>query len=231
MQPIREIGALARRLHIPFAVDAAQSAGVLPIDMERDNIDFLCVPGHKGLYGPMGVGMLLTSGRYPLPSLFEGGTGSRSLDLHQPDDLPDHLESGTPNTAGICGLHAGMRWVQKQGIERIGRRETAHLQKVYRVLQRMPQIQLYTPYPEWGRQAPVLAFNIAGVPCEQTAALLNASGVAVRAGLHCAPLTHRKLHTESTGTVRLAPSAFTTDAETEKICKIIRQTVRKSLQK
>lgn len=231
VQPIREIGALARRLQIPFAVDAAQSAGVMPIDMEKDNIDFLCVPGHKGLYGPMGIGMLLTSGKYPLPSFVEGGTGSRSMDLHQPTDLPDHLESGTPNTAGICGLNAGMQWVERQAIERIGRQETAHLQTVYRVLQNIPQIRLYTPYPEWGRQAPVLSFNIDHVPSEKAAALLNASGVAVRAGLHCAPLAHRKMHTESTGTVRLAPSAFTTDTETGKICKIIRQTVQKSLQR
>lgn len=230
VQPIREIGALARERGIPFAVDAAQSAGVLPIDMRRDNIDFLCIAGHKGLYGPMGTGMLISNGRYSLPSFIEGGTGSRSMDPRQPEELPDHLESGTPNTAGICGLRAGMEWVTAHGITAIGQHETALLQTVYHALQRMPGIRLYTPFPEWGYSAPVLSFNIDGMPSEETATLLNASGIAVRAGLHCAPLAHRKLHTENTGTVRLAPSAFTTRAETEQVIKIIRQTVQKALQ-
>ena len=108
--PIRRLGALAREKGLLFGVDGAQTAGVLPIDMQEDNIDFLCLAGHKGLYGPMGTGMLLCSGRFSLPPFIEGGTGSQSLLLEQPEDLPDRLESGTPNTPGICGLRAGMEF-------------------------------------------------------------------------------------------------------------------------
>ncbi len=231
VQPIREIGKLARERNIPFAVDAAQSAGVLPIDMEQDNIDFLCIAGHKGLYGPMGTGMLLCSGRYPLPSFIEGGTGSRSLDPKQPDDLPDHLESGTPNTAGICGLQAGMKWVSTRGIDTINRHEMALIQEMYRRLKRMPGVRLYTPYPELGRYVPVLSFGVNGIPSEQVAAELDNAGIATRAGLHCAPLAHRKMGTDQVGTVRLAPSFFTGQAEVGEVAKIIGQTAQKSLQR
>lgn len=227
--PIREIGAVAREHGIPFAVDVAQSAGVLPIDMEKDNIDFLCVAGHKGLYGPMGTGMLLTSGRYPLPSFVEGGTGSRSLDPVQPVEWPDHMESGTPNTAGICGLKAGMEWVQSRGIVNIEQHELSLIQTVYRCLKKIPSARLYTPYPLYGKAVPVLSFNFDGSPSEQTAALLNEAGVAVRAGLHCAPLAHRKMGTEKQGTVRLSPSALTDPRECVNICKILQQTAQKTL--
>ncbi len=227
--PIREIGALARDYGIPFAVDAAQTAGVLPIDMEKDNIDFLCVAGHKGLYGPMGTGMLLTSGRYPLPSFTEGGTGSRSLDPVQPAEWPDHMESGTPNTAGICGLKAGMDWVAAQGMAAIERHELSLIQTVYRCLENLPAAHLYTPFPLQGKTVPVLSFNFDGSPSEQTAALLNEAGVAVRAGLHCAPLAHRKMGTEKQGTVRLSPSVLTDARECVNICKILQQTAQKTL--
>lgn len=227
--PIREIGALAREYGIPFVVDAAQTAGVLPIDMEKDNIDFLCVAGHKGLYGPMGTGMLLSSGRYSLPSFIEGGTGSRSLDPVQPAEWPDHMESGTPNTAGICGLKAGMDWVATQGIESVAKHELSLVQTVYRCLENIPSARLYTSFPLQEKSVPVLSFNFDGSPSEQTAALLNEAGVAVRAGLHCAPLAHRKMGTEKQGTVRLSPSALTDSRECMNICKILQQTAQKTL--
>lgn len=230
VQPIREIGALAKAHHIPFAVDAAQSAGVLPIDMQKDNINFLCVAGHKGLYGPMGTGMLLTSGQYPLSAIFQGGTGSRSADPKQPDMWPDHMESGTPNTVGICALHAGMRWVMGQGIANIGQHEMRLIQTVYRALQRTDGVILYTPYPLYGQSVPVLSFNIAGMASEEVAAQLNEAGIAVRAGLQCAPLAHQKYGTKDCGTVRLAPSRYSTVAESEKIIKIIQQIAKKALQ-
>ncbi len=231
IQPIREIGRLAKEHGIPFAVDAAQSAGVIPIDMEKDSIDFLCVAGHKGLYGPMGTGMLLSSGCYPLKTLLEGGTGSRSLDPNQPEDLPDRLESGTPNTAGICGLKAGMEWVSRRGTSSLYHHEMKVIRYLYRSLEKTPGIRLYTPFPQEGRYVPVLSFTVENLPSEQTAALLNEAGVAVRAGLHCAPLAHRKMGTDTTGTVRLSPSAFTGFGEAEKMVKIIGQTAQKSLQR
>ena len=228
--PIREIGALASELHIPFCVDAAQTAGVIPIDMEKDHIDFLCVAGHKGLYGPMGTGMLISSGKYSLPSFVEGGTGSRSMDPVQPDFWPDHMESGTPNTAGICGLCAGMEWVKALGIENISSYETRQAMQLYRFLRDIPAVKLYTPPPTEEKYVPVISFNLQSVPSEQVAKWLNDAGVAVRAGLHCAPMAHRKIGTENTGTVRIAPSVFTTPQDVEKVHKILLQTARKALQ-
>ena len=229
IQPIREIGELAQRLRIPFVVDAAQTAGVLPIDMHLDHVDFLCVAGHKGLYGPMGTGLLISNGQYPLPSFAEGGTGSRSADPLQPSDWPDHLESGTPNTPGICALHAGMRWVRARGTETLYRRELQLAQRLYTCLHGIPQAELYTPFPTVGRFVPVVSFNIRDLPAEETAKLLDESGVAVRAGLHCAPLAHRKLGTLQRGTVRLSVSAFTDAKEVDAVCKILRQTAQKTL--
>ena len=129
--PIRRLGELAREHDLLFVVDAAQTAGVLPLDMEADHIDFLCVAGHKGLYGPMGTGMLLCGDRFQLPSFVEGGTGSQSLLYEQPDELPDRLESGTPNTPGICGLRAGMEWVKARGIDAIRQQELRDVQMLY----------------------------------------------------------------------------------------------------
>lgn len=219
--PIRRIGELCRRFRIPFVVDGAQSAGLLPIDMERDNIDFLCLPGHKGLYGPMGTGLLLCSGRYDLPPFVEGGTGSQSLQFRQPGELPDKLESGTPNTPGICGLRAGVEFVSQVGIDAIAQRECAHMAVLYDRLQSSPRITLYTPPPRAGACAPVLSVNVQGYSSEEAAAWLSRQGVAVRAGLHCAPAAHRKFGTLPSGTVRLAPSVFTTRQQTEELCKIL----------
>lgn len=221
--PVRRLGRLARENGLLFVVDAAQSAGVLPLDMEADGIDFLCVAGHKGLYGPMGTGMLLCSDRFLLPSLIEGGTGSQSLLYDQPDELPDRLESGTPNTGGICGLRAGMEWVAARGIEAIRRRELSHVQRLYDEAAAIPGVRLYTPRPEEGKSVPVLSLNIEGRSSTEAAAELNRYGVAVRAGLHCAPSAHRKLGTLPGGTVRFAPSAFTTRQEVEQTCRILRR--------
>ena len=219
--PIRRIGEAAARHGLPFVVDAAQSAGVLPLDMAADGIDFLCMPGHKGLYGPMGTGLLLCSGRYALPPFVEGGTGSSSLSLRQPEELPERLESGTPNVAGICGLRAGMEWVRQQTVERIAAHECRELRSVYGTLSHNPRIRLYAPCPQAGLSAPVLSFTRQGEDPETTAERLNALGVAVRAGLHCAPAAHRKFGTLPAGTVRLSPSAFTAPQDTQRLCRIL----------
>ena len=221
--PIMRLGQLAREKDLLFVVDGAQTAGVLPIDMQKDNIDFLCLAGHKSLYGPMGTGMLLCSGRFLLPSFVEGGTGSQSLLLEQPEDLPDRLESGTPNTPGICGLQAGMQWVIAHGIEAICQQETAHMAYMYDRLANMAGIRLYTSRPVNGRCAPVLSLNVEGRSSEEIAAELNRYGVAVRAGLHCAPSAHRVYGTIPNGTVRFAPSLFTTRQEIEQVCRILKK--------
>ncbi len=226
--PIRRLGQLAREYGLPFVVDAAQTGGVLPIDMEEDNIHFLCLAGHKGLYGPMGTGMLLCRGSYWLPPFIEGGTGSRSLELVQPSDLPDRLESGTPNTPGICGLRAGMELVLSRSPQRIARRESALMCRLYRRVKEVPRIRLYTGMPELERSAPVLSLNVEGYGSEKTAALLNRQGIAVRAGLHCAPCAHQHYGTLPGGTVRFAPSLFTTEAEIDRVGDVLEQLAKNS---
>lgn len=226
--PIRRIGALAHEHGIPFAVDAAQSAGVLPIDLVADHVDFLCAPGHKGLYGPMGTG-LLVCGEVPLAPLMQGGTGSASRLPHQPSDLPDRLESGTLGVPGICGLFAGLRFVRRQGVEAIAAHEAAVMCRFYDVVAAEPTVRLYTERPDPTFAVPLVTLNVEGLTSEQTAARLADAGVAVRAGLHCAPSAHRRLGTLRDGAVRFCPSRFTTVAEAETAAKILCKIARKTL--
>ncbi|HIW73674.1 MAG TPA: aminotransferase class V-fold PLP-dependent enzyme [Firmicutes bacterium] len=219
--PIREIGAMAHRYGLPFVVDAAQSAGLLPIDMQKDNVDFLCIPGHKGLYGPAGIGALLCNSSLSLPTFVEGGTGSQSLELLQPEELPDRLESGTLNTVGICGLQAGVGFVRERGMEELAGRETRLMASLYDRLANLRGVRLYTPRPDLRLGAPVLSFNLAGRRSEEVAQALDGRKIACRAGLHCAPAAHRRFGTLESGTVRLAPSAFTTAAEIDRVCRAI----------
>lgn len=227
--PIRELSRLAHEHGLLFCVDAAQTAGVLPINMEADGIDYLCVAPHKGLYGPMGTGLLLCREMQQLPPLVRGGTGSYSLQPEQPDELPDRLESGTPNTCGIGGIQAGVRFVQSKGQEAIYQHEIRCLQRIYGRLSGHKAIRLYTPYPMPGKTAPVLSLNVADLPSEETAALLDTHGIAVRAGLHCAPWAHRRFGTLRQGTVRLSPSAFSTADEADAIAKVFLQIAEKTL--
>ena len=227
--PVRRLAELAHRYGLLLCVDAAQSAGVLPIHMEEDGIDYLCVAAHKGLYAPMGTGLLLCRERERISPLLRGGTGSYSRLPEQPHELPDRLESGTPNTPGLCGLLAGLEFVRAQRRERIYRHELGLLQQLYDRLRELPGIRLYTPRPAVGRSAPVLSLNVEGVPSEQVGEALAAAQIAVRAGLHCAPLAHTRFGTLPDGTVRLAPSAFSTANEVEQICKFFIHFTQKTL--
>ncbi len=218
--PIKEIGELCRERSIPFAVDGAQSAGMIPIDMKRDGIDFLCLPGHKGLYGPMGTGLLLCRGNLP-DTLTEGGTGNLSSSLFQPDDLPERLESGTINVPGIAGLSAGIDFVKKTGLSRINRHEKQLCTLLLGGLSDNKSVVLYGENPAVNSTAPVVSFNIKGIPSEQVSAELSARGIAVRAGLHCAPFAHEALGTLKTGTVRASFSVFNTPDEVKFLIKSI----------
>lgn len=227
--PIRRLAALAHRYGVLFCVDAAQTAGVLPIDMQADDIDYLCVAAHKGLYAPMGMGLLLCRERVRVPSLIQGGTGSYSLQATQPDELPDRLESGTPNLLGICGVRAGLRFVESTGRDSIYKHEMELLSYVYQRLEGTQGISLYTKKPHLGTSVPVLSVNVDGMSSEDVARELDRYGVAVRAGLHCAPLAHRHFGTLPRGTVRLVPSAFSTRFEAQTICKLFHQFAQKTL--
>lgn len=227
--PIRQLGELAHRYGLLFCVDAAQTAGVLPIDMERDHIDYLCIAPHKGLYAPMGTGLLLCREKSLVPAMIRGGTGSHSLSLTQPDELPDRLESGTPNVSGICGIRAGIAFVRDRGQAAVYAHEIRCLQYVYDRLVKHPAIHLYTDRPQVGRAAPVLSLNVGALPSEQVAVWLDEERIAVRAGWHCAPAAHRHFGTLEQGTVRLAPSAFSDENEAENICKVFLKIAQKSL--
>ncbi len=227
--PLRRLATLAHEKGILFCVDAAQTAGVLPLNMEKDGIDYLCVAAHKGLYAPMGVGVLLCRERKKALPLTYGGTGSHSRSAELPPELPDRLESGTVNTPGICGLYAGIRFVEQVGRKTIYSHEMKLLQALYDDLNGVQGIRFYVPRPVEGNNAPVISLNIDGYTSEQTADLLDRAGVCVRAGLHCAPLAHEHFGTLQGGTVRLAPSAYTKVTDVEKICKLFRQFAEKSL--
>ncbi|MCI1956489.1 MAG: aminotransferase class V-fold PLP-dependent enzyme [Oscillospiraceae bacterium] len=211
--PVGRIAALAHQYGIPMAVDSAQSAGVLPIHMEEDGIDYLCAAGHKGLYGPMGTGMLITSHGSGLATVIEGGTGTESMMPEQPSGMPERLESGTQNMPGIAGLRAGIEFVKKRGPEKIFLHEIRLLRSLHAALSSMEGVVLYTPAPDPKYFAPVLSFNLAGLPSETVGRELSRYGVAVRAGLHCAPAAHRFMGTLEIGAVRVCPSAFSTMAD------------------
>ncbi len=226
--PIEEIAKIAARRNIPFAVDAAQSGGILPIDMAHQPIDYVCLPGHKGLYGPMGTGLLLCRGSRQLATLIEGGSGTQSFLPNQPEELPERLESGTLNVPGICGLNAGVQWLKKHGIQTVAMHETRMMQTLYDRLMDTPNIRVYTERPDLSVCVPMITVNVKHLQSEQTAALLNQAGIATRAGLHCAPSAHRRMGTTQSGAVRFCPSAFTTRQDVEYVYKKLLEIARNS---
>ncbi len=214
--PVEQIEALCRQRGVPFMIDAAQSAGVLPLALDELAADYICAPGHKGLFGPMGTGVLLCKGEAPLP-LTEGGTGNASASLEQPPDLPERLESGTLNVPGIAGLHAGISFVKQKTPAAIHAYEMRLTGFAYEQLRHMRGVTLYTPFPDPSTYVPVLSFNVGDRSSEETAARLNEAGFALRAGLHCAPAAHRRLGTIETGTVRFSPSVFNSRGQVERL--------------
>ena len=208
--PYRMIGALAHRYKLKFIFDAAQIAGIKRIDMKKDNIDILCCAGHKGLYGPSGIGLLVLNDDVDLMTIIEGGTGSNSMNFLQPDFLPDKLESGTPNIVGIIGLSSGIDFVESKGIENIYNHEMRLIKCLYNNLQINRNIKIYTDLSDFKKNyVPILALNIKNIPSDKAAELLSEQDICVRGGLQCAPLAHKKLNTEKTGVVRISPSIFT----------------------
>lgn len=214
--PIERIGALCKDRGVLFAVDAAQSAGLVSINLTHTHIDYLCLPGHKGLYGPMGIGALICNRDLPA-TLMEGGTGNYSASFLQPDEYPERLESGTVNLPGIAGLKAGVEFVRKKTISRIHEYEMSLIQSAYKGLKNIRGVTLYTPYPDSEHFVPVLSFNVGTMHSAQTAEMLNQAGFALRAGLHCAPAAHRRLGTVSYGTVRMATSVFNHPSEVQQL--------------
>jgi cysteine desulfurase family protein len=209
IQPITRISAIAREAGALFLLDAAQSAGSIPIDVVSSGIDLLAVPGHKGLYGPQGTGLLYAASHVAMTPLLTGGTGTNSTSEDQPEAMPDGFEAGTHNLPGIAGLRAGMEFIMEQGVSIIGEHERALVSYAIEKLQRLPQITLHSPLDPVLRGT-VLSFTIAGKDSAEVAFELDGRfDIAVRAGLHCAPRAHRTLGTFPGGTVRMSPGWFT----------------------
>ena len=194
--PVEQMAALCRGYGVPFIVDAAQSAGALPVRLKQWGADFVAMPGHKGLLGPQGTGLLLC-GSIPEPLLF-GGTGSVSESRQMPDFLPDRVEAGTLNVPGIAGLAAGLAYIKNAGVDRIFQREHQQAMRCAAGLKRLGLTVFSGPH-----QAGTVSFLPPG-DCEDFAGRLGEKGVAVRAGLHCAPLAHESAGTAKSGTVRLS---------------------------
>jgi len=221
IQPVMEVGQIARQNNLLFLVDAAQSAGIYPIDVEKMKIDLLAAPGHKGLMGPQGTGFLYVREGLCLQPLKEGGTGNQSENLHQPANMPERYESGTLNTPGIVGLGAGVGFILDTGIEEILRHKEQLMNYFLQGLSRLP-IKVYGK-PQLG----VVSLVMEGLEASELSYLLDeAFEIATRSGLHCAPLAHQTLGTKELGTVRFSFGYFNTVGELdvalsalEKICQ------------
>lgn len=217
--PFVEIARICEKRGILFCLDAAQGAGVLPINMQNMHIDFLCVAPHKGLYAPMGVGILIC--RKPIENtIIEGGTGTSSLEFSQPHILPEMLESGTLNLPAIAGLSAGIDFVNKMGVENVYKKEMRLLGIFYDGLAKNGKMVLYTKPPQMHKYAPVLPFNVRDVASDTAAEFFDRNGVALRAGLHCAPTAHKTLGTSDSGTLRASFSVFNTENEVQRVINI-----------
>lgn len=203
--PVERIGALCREYGIPFIVDASQSAGSVKVDFEALSAEFVAMPGHKGLYGPQGTGLLLCGDK--ARPLIAGGTGSESASRKMPEFLPDMLEAGTHNMPGIAGLSAGLDFIRCAGRNKILAHEKNLISTAAKGLNRIKNVTVYDA-PYGYSQAGVIAFNIRGVSSERVGEEMAKRGVAVRAGLHCSPEAHKSAGTFETGAVRVSVSAF-----------------------
>lgn len=218
--PVEQIALICRERGVPFILDASQSAGTLPVSLRKLGASFIAMPGHKGLYGPQGTGILLC-GILPMPIL-QGGTGSLSADFFMPNFLPDRIEAGTHNVPGICGLEAGMAFVKEMGMRQILKHENGLVGRVRDEFSDC--FKVYAGAPE--TQTGVISVQFDDLDCEDAGALLSQHGIAVRAGLHCAPVAHESAGTLEKGTVRLSFCAYSTHEELDRLFDVIKKTVR-----
>lgn len=218
IQPIKEIGQLAKDNNLFLLIDSAQTAGAIPIDMKNDNIDFLAFTGHKSLLGPMGIGGFLLGGRVDpktITPLIEGGTGSNSEFERQPDFMPDMLEGGTPNIPGIAGLSASINWLIKKDIKNIRKMEIDLTALLIKGLSSIDGIKIYGTM-DANKQTGTVLFNLEGKDPAEVARILESDfHIQCRVGLHCAPQAHKTLGTFPEGSIRFSISCFTTQNEIE----------------
>ena len=211
---IAAIGEFCREQEIPFLVDAAQSAGVRAIDLQSMRVDMLAFPGHKGLLGPQGTGGLYIRPGLELKTIIQGGTGSASESLMQPDGAPEKFESGTPNTPGLAGLAAGVRFILEQGIEKIEQREVELVNRLLDGIMSISGVRLIGPGPGHGRSGVVSVCLDSMAPAEAALTLDAAFNIAARSGLHCARDVHHSIGTlETGGTLRISPGYFNSEED------------------
>ncbi|HZK49523.1 MAG TPA: aminotransferase class V-fold PLP-dependent enzyme [Thermoleophilia bacterium] len=226
--PVAEVGPTLRERGVPLLVDAAQTAGSRPLDVEAMCVDLLALPGHKGLLGPQGVGVLYVGPGFRLETLMEGGAGSDSISVDPPEDLPDRYEAGTPNTPGIAGLGVGVDLVMKRGVEDVGKHEDRLTELLRAGFDDTEGITVYGP-PAGVSRAPVVSVRFAGLPAAEAAFVFDrAFGIAVRAGLHCAPEAHRIAGTLEEGLVRFSIGHANTQADIDAAIEAGREVAAKA---
>jgi cysteine desulfurase/selenocysteine lyase len=217
VQPIAAIGRIAREHELLFLVDAAQTAGVIPIDIQAMHIDLLAFPGHKSLLGPTGTGALYVGSRTQVGAWREGGTGGDSSNETQPRDLPYFLEGGTPNVLGVAGMTAGIKYVEQQGMDKIHRHEAELTERLWRRLDEIGGIQVFG-HRDMAKRVGTLSFHCQALPAAEVGGILDqAFDIAIRPGLHCAPYIHRAMGTFPEGTVRASPGAFNTTEDIDRL--------------
>jgi cysteine desulfurase family protein len=225
VQPVAEVGAIAQERDVLFIVDAAQTAGVLPIDVRAMHIDLLAFPGHKGLFGPTGTGALYVGPRVGLRAWREGGTGGDSSSETQPKELPYFLEGGTPNVLGVAGLSAGVRWIEQRGMDTIHHQELDLLAHLWTRLDELPGIRVLG-HRDPARRVATVSFVTEAMSATDLGGILDQSfDIAVRPGLHCAPYIHRAAGTYPEGAVRVSPGPFNTRDDIDLLAEALRQIV------
>jgi cysteine desulfurase / selenocysteine lyase len=221
IQPVAVVGRLARERDLLFLVDAAQTAGVVPIDVQGMSTDLLAFPGHKSLLGPTGTGGLYVGPRAQVRAWREGGTGGDSSSETQPREFPYFLEGGTPNVLGVAGLAAGIQFVQEQGVDRL---RTHEVELTERLRRRLDEIDGYHVFGhrDAARRVGTLSFRAKTLPATELGGILDqAFDIAVRPGLHCAPYIHRSLGTFPDGTVRVSPGPFNTEEHIDQLARAL----------
>ncbi|WP_164670554.1 aminotransferase class V-fold PLP-dependent enzyme [Virgibacillus doumboii] len=222
--PVKEVSAIAKQNNVLVLVDASQTAGHIPINMKELGIDMMAFPGHKGLLGPQGTGMLLVEGAIDLSPIQHGGTGTFSENPSQPSQWPEKLESGTLNTPGIAGLNAALSVYETRENENVPR-ETILTKKLLKELKNINGVTCYGP-DECVDRMPIVAFNVLEIPSQEIAMILDSHyQIAVRSGIHCSPLTHETMYTIEQGVVRASLSMYNTEKEIDSFVQAIKEIV------
>jgi len=225
--PIAEIDRLCFKYGVPLIIDASQAVGCIKMNIsEYKSVKYVCFPGHKGLYGPQGTGVIICLKEGDIHTLLEGGTGSNSASFSMPPDLPDRFEPGTQNVPAVAGLCEGVKFVKKAGEETIMKHEKRLLCALCNELREIPGIRLFCSKKD-ELQSGVLSFTVDGMDCEEVASYLADRNIAVRAGLHCAPLAHKSAKTFETGTVRVSFSLYNSMDDVKYFVSVLKNLLKK----